>query len=85
MSIRVSIDASGGDFGFSVTINAGINALKTYDDLLINFVGDEAGIKNELNKNSSYSNFADRIFFAISPNVLAQKTIKPKQKAWLRQ
>jgi len=28
---------------------------------LINFVGDEAGIKNELNKNSSYSNFADRI------------------------
>ena len=61
MSIRVSIDASGGDFGFSVTINAGISALKTYDDLLINFVGDEAGIKNELNKNSSYSNFADRI------------------------
>ena len=51
MSIRVSIDASGGDFGFSVTINAGISALKTYDDLLINFVGDEAGIKNELNKN----------------------------------
>ena len=61
MSIRVSIDASGGDFGFSVTINAGISALKTYDDLLINFVGDEAGIKNELNKNSSYLNFADRI------------------------
>jgi len=29
--------------------------------ILINFVGDEAGIKNELNKNSSYSNFADRI------------------------
>ena len=28
---------------------------------MINFVGDEAGIKNELNKNSSYSNFADRI------------------------
>ena len=61
MSIRVSIDASGGDFGFSVTINAGISALKTYDDLLINFVGDEAGIKNELNKNSSYLNFSDRI------------------------
>ena len=28
---------------------------------MINFVGDQAGIKNELNKNSSYSNFADRI------------------------
>ena len=61
MSIRVSIDASGGDFGFSVTINAGISALKIYDDLLINFVGDEVGIKNELNKNSFYSNFVDRI------------------------
>ena len=61
MSIRVSIDASGGDFGFVVTINAGIKALKAFDDLLINFVGDEAEIKNELNKTSSYSNFADRI------------------------
>ena len=36
MSIKVSIDASGGDFGFPVTINAGINALKAYDDLMVN-------------------------------------------------
>ena len=48
MSIKVSIDASGGDFGFPVTINAGINALKVYDDLLINFVGDKAGLKMSL-------------------------------------
>ena len=61
MSIKVSIDASGGDFGFSVTINAGIKALKTYDDLMVNFVGDKAGIENALNNNSSYSKFADRI------------------------
>ena len=52
MSIKVSIDASGGDFGFPVTINAGINALKVYDDLLINFVGDKTGIENELKNNT---------------------------------
>ena len=45
MSIKVSIDASGGDFGLPVTINAGINALKIYDDLLVNFVGDQTGIR----------------------------------------
>ena len=48
MSIKVSIDASGGDFGLPVTINAGINALKIYDDLLVNFVGDQTGIEKEL-------------------------------------
>ena len=62
MSIKVSIDASGGDFGFPVTINAGINALKAYDDLLVNFVGDKNGIERELNNNSLYSRLSDRIF-----------------------
>jgi glycerol-3-phosphate acyltransferase PlsX len=33
MSIKVSIDASGGDFGFPVTISAGINALMSFSDL----------------------------------------------------
>jgi len=61
MSIKVSIDASGGDFGLSVTINAGINALKSYDDLNVIFVGDQTGIEKELQKNSSYSIFFDRI------------------------
>ena len=50
MSIKVSIDASGGDFGFPVTISAGINALISFSDLHINFVGDEKGIKEELEK-----------------------------------
>ena len=52
MSIKVSIDASGGDFGFPVTINAGINALMSFNDLHLNFVGDEKGIKEELEKKS---------------------------------
>ena len=70
MTIKVSIDASGGDFGFSVTINAGINALNTYDDLLINFVGDEAEIKKELKNNSLSSKFADRIVITHASDVI---------------
>ena len=54
MSIKVSIDASGGDFGIPVTINAGIIALKTFSDLTIAFVGDEEDINKEI-KNSSIS------------------------------
>ena len=61
MSIKVSIDASGGDFGFPVTINAGINALKAYDDLVVNFVGDQTGIEKELKNNALFLKFQSRI------------------------
>jgi len=61
MSIKVSIDASGGDFGFPVTINAGINALMSFSDLHINFVGDEKGIKEELEKKSIHKSLLDRV------------------------
>ncbi len=47
MTIRVSIDASGGDYGIPVTIEAGINALSKYKDLQINFVGDSLSIEND--------------------------------------
>jgi glycerol-3-phosphate acyltransferase PlsX len=70
MTIKVSIDASGGDFGFSVTINAGINALNTYDDLLINFVGDKTEIKKELKNNSLSSKFTDRIVITHASEVI---------------
>ncbi len=70
MNIKVSIDASGGDFGFSVTINAGISALSTYDDLLINFVGDKTEIEKELKNNSLSSKFADRIVITHASDVI---------------
>ena len=70
MSIKVSIDASGGDFGFPVTINAGINALKVYDDLLINFVGDKTGIENELKNNTLASKFSNRIVITHASEVI---------------
>ncbi|ABL02240.1 phosphate:acyl-[acyl carrier protein] acyltransferase [Candidatus Ruthia magnifica str. Cm (Calyptogena magnifica)] len=53
MTIKVSIDASGGDYGISVTIKAGIKALDVFQDLYLYFVGDESSIKAELNKHLS--------------------------------
>ena len=61
MSIKVSIDASGGDFGIPVTINAGIIALKTFSDLTIAFVGDEKDIKNEIKSSSIPQKILERI------------------------
>jgi glycerol-3-phosphate acyltransferase PlsX len=70
MTIKVSIDASGGDFGFPVTVKAGINALGIYKDLHLNFVGDEKGIQEELNKSSIYKTFLDRISITHASEVI---------------
>ena len=70
MTIKVSIDASGGDFGFPVTVKAGINALSLYKDLHLNFVGDELGIQKELNKRSAYKTFIDRIAITHASQVI---------------
>ena len=61
MSIRVSVDASGGDHGISVIIPAGISALKEISDLEIVFVGDEANIQSEINKSSPKNKTLNRI------------------------
>jgi len=73
MSIKVSIDASGGDFGFPVTISAGINALISFSDLHINLVGDEKGIKEELEKKSIHKSFLDRIEITHASEVINMK------------
>ena len=70
MTIKVSIDASGGDFGFPVTVKAGINALGLYKDLYLHFVGDEKGIQKELNKHSIYKTFLDRISITHASEVI---------------
>ena len=70
MTIKVSIDASGGDFGFPVTVKAGINALSIYQDLHLHFVGDEKCIQNELNKHSFYNSFLDRISITHASEVI---------------
>ncbi len=50
MTIKVSIDASGGDYGIPVTIKAGMKALDVFQDLYLYFVGDESSIKTELDQ-----------------------------------
>ena len=61
MTIKVSIDASGGDHGIPVTIKAGIKALGVFKDLHITFVGDQSLIKTELNKHSPSDKTSARI------------------------
>ncbi len=61
MAIKVSIDASGGDYGIPVTIEAGINALSKYEDLQIHFVGESLSIENELKKHRKSNLFNNRI------------------------
>jgi len=70
MTIKVSIDASGGDFGFPVTVKSGINALGIYKDLHLHFVGDKKGIQKELNKHSIYKTFLDRFSITHTSEVI---------------
>ena len=61
MIIKVSIDASGGDHGIPVTVEAGIKALGVFQDLQLTFVGDQSEIEAELNKHSPANNTTTRI------------------------
>ena len=53
-----------------IYINAGINALKDYDDLLINFVGDITEIEKALKNNSVASKFSNRIVITHASDVI---------------
>ena len=71
MTVKVSIDASGGDYGIPVTIEAGINALSKYEDLQIHFVGDSLSIENELNKHRKSNLLANRIDITHATEVIS--------------
>ncbi len=70
MTIKVSIDASGGDYGIPVTIEAGINALNKYEDLQIHFVGNSLSIENELRKHRKFNLLKNRIDIAHATEVI---------------
>jgi glycerol-3-phosphate acyltransferase PlsX len=70
MTIKVSIDASGGDYGIPVTIEAGINALNKYEDLQIHFVGNSLSIENELKKHRKSNLLKNRIDIAHATEVI---------------
>jgi len=71
MTIKVSIDASGGDNGIPVTIAAGIKALGELDDLQIIFVGDQDSINSELANNSLAEKFNGRYSVIHASEVVA--------------
>ena len=60
MTIRVSIDASGGDHGIPVTIGAGMKALGKLNDLHVSFVGDQTSIEQALANHSDAQKFSGR-------------------------
>src|SRR5210317_1359698 len=71
MSIRVSVDASGGDHGISVTIPAGISALKEISDLEIVFVGNEVSIKSQIDKLSPNNKILNRVHIQHASEIVA--------------
>jgi len=50
MTVSISVDAMGGDFGPKITVSASLNFLKSHPDALITLVGNESIIKNFLKK-----------------------------------
>ena len=50
MTVSISVDAMGGDFGPKITVPASLNFLKSHPDALITLVGNESIIKNFLKK-----------------------------------
>ncbi|SFV88537.1 Phosphate:acyl-ACP acyltransferase PlsX [hydrothermal vent metagenome] len=71
MTIKVSIDASGGDYGIPVTIAAGIKALGAFADLYLVFVGDASSIQAELDQHSGSKKLAKRFSITHASEVIA--------------
>ncbi len=71
MTIKVSVDASGGDHGIPVTIEAGIKALGVFKDLHLVFVGDQLSIDTELQKYSLSSKITKRFNIVHASEVVA--------------
>jgi glycerol-3-phosphate acyltransferase PlsX len=61
MTIKVSIDAAGGDYGIPTTIEAGLKALGVFQDLELTFVGDESLIRVEIGKHPAFKKFTSRV------------------------
>lgn len=60
----IAVDAMGGDFGPAVTVAASLKALKSFQGLSINLVGDVDQIKSELKKHKHAEKFSSRLHFS---------------------
>jgi glycerol-3-phosphate acyltransferase PlsX len=70
MTIKVSIDAAGGDYGIPTTIEAGLKALGVFQDLELTFVGDESLIRVEIGKHPTFKKFTSRVYVAHASEVV---------------
>lgn len=77
MTIKVSIDVSGGDHGIPTTIEAGIKALGAFADLHLVFVGDSKRIQTQLNQHPSSQKFNKRFDIAHASEVIAMDESLP--------
>ncbi len=71
MTIKVSIDASGGDYGIPVTIAAGVKALGAFADLHLVFVGDASSIQAQLDQHPDSKKLAKRFSITHASEVVA--------------
>ena len=70
MTIKVSIDASGGDHGIPITVVAGIKALNVFPNLQLVFVGDKRSIQTEFNKHPSGQKLSKRFSITHASEVI---------------
>lgn len=86
MTIKIAIDAMGGDHGLSVTVPASIDALNAFPDIQIVLVGQEALVNEELSKHQ-YD--ASRVSVQHAEQVvemddLPSKALRNKRKSSMR-
>ncbi len=86
MAYKIAIDAMGGDHGLSVTVPASIDAIKTFSDIDIILVGQEALVKEELAKHQYDTSrisvqHADQV---VEMDVLPSKALRNKRQSSMR-
>ncbi|MDP2902932.1 MAG: phosphate acyltransferase PlsX [Methylovulum sp.] len=87
MSLTISIDAMGGDYGPDVTIPASLDCLKNNQDLKLILVGDEAVLKHRLA--GAMATYQGRLFIqhasqCVSMDESPSKALKNKKDSSMR-
>ncbi len=86
MSIKIAIDAMGGDHGIAVTVPASLNSLSKFSDIEIILVGKEDLIKQELSKHQ-YDESRVTVQHAeqvVEMDDLPSKALRNKRKSSMR-
>lgn len=86
MTIKIAIDAMGGDHGVQVTIPASIKAIETFSDLHLTLVGDEPLIHSELEKHTFDTNRVEVVHAeqVVEMDDKPSKALRNKRKSSMR-